>query len=647
LNEIVPFLIPDLKQAFSSRELRPSQAEMSSRVFDVLQSGQSVAAILPEDASEIAISQAVIAGLFRQGNDKNTRILIVLPSDTYAERYSRSMDWQGAGLRASRPDRAALRSALDMKRLTEESDLLILSGAELREVFRKGVLRSTQLDSYSLIVFEEIAEPGTISRYRADLSDLLPALSKRLTNFLLILHGDDQAIPKPWDVFDKMYIIGATYKRESARSARSNPTGRFQRQLPQIQPRIVSLDITCMERFLWMVIITGLLMLNYQPAALDVVIDRVRYLSLRMAPGLLAAVPVLLIALALLYIFKLIFHVILWRVNILGTLYSIAADTASSLKEIEEAQRQSKATGQAASREKTLEDLIQEMDFPGSRLLVTSVGKIARWVKKITSAWSGKEGWIREWKVVYKADQEDFEESFTFESPDGEIFGEWGIGIAGRAPVAQKIYAYAFKISLQDEDDGRSITQLIVSPQALAEGLYHETLTTNGESHAAAPGVELNVETQRLQLIIRMDDVTFVNLPEAPNRYFQSAKLTFNAYIREPYSEWDEEEPETAEPPEASVLPEQKKVPEFQIHNESDVSKRIKKVEEYKDPLLEMAREIAEQYEQVSVSLLQRRLRIGYMRSVRLIEGLVDSGVLKEASTEGKYVVAYTGGEEE
>ena len=40
------------------------------------------------------------------------------------------------------------------------------------------------------------------------------------------------------------------------------------------------------------------------------------------------------------------------------------------------------------------------------------------------------------------------------------------------------------------------------------------------------------------------------------------------------------------------------------------------------DPLLEAARELAEQHEHISTSFLQRRLHIGYPRAARIMEQL-------------------------
>jgi S-DNA-T family DNA segregation ATPase FtsK/SpoIIIE len=54
-------------------------------------------------------------------------------------------------------------------------------------------------------------------------------------------------------------------------------------------------------------------------------------------------------------------------------------------------------------------------------------------------------------------------------------------------------------------------------------------------------------------------------------------------------------------------------------------------VEEEEDPLLEQARELAQEHTRISTSLLQRRLHIGYPRAARLIDQLEAEGVIDTA----------------
>jgi S-DNA-T family DNA segregation ATPase FtsK/SpoIIIE len=44
------------------------------------------------------------------------------------------------------------------------------------------------------------------------------------------------------------------------------------------------------------------------------------------------------------------------------------------------------------------------------------------------------------------------------------------------------------------------------------------------------------------------------------------------------------------------------------------------------DPLLDAARQLAQEHEHISTSFLQRRLRIGYPRAARLMEQLEEEG---------------------
>jgi S-DNA-T family DNA segregation ATPase FtsK/SpoIIIE len=52
----------------------------------------------------------------------------------------------------------------------------------------------------------------------------------------------------------------------------------------------------------------------------------------------------------------------------------------------------------------------------------------------------------------------------------------------------------------------------------------------------------------------------------------------------------------------------------------------VEKVGHPDDPLLEMARQLAEQHTHISTSFLQRKLRIGYPRAARIMEQLEEEG---------------------
>ncbi|HET8841694.1 MAG TPA: DNA translocase FtsK, partial [Ktedonobacteraceae bacterium] len=57
---------------------------------------------------------------------------------------------------------------------------------------------------------------------------------------------------------------------------------------------------------------------------------------------------------------------------------------------------------------------------------------------------------------------------------------------------------------------------------------------------------------------------------------------------------------------------------------------------ELEDDLLEQAEQVVQEYERASISLLQRRLRIGYSRAARLIDLLEERGVISKAESGGR-----------
>ena len=67
-----------------------------------------------------------------------------------------------------------------------------------------------------------------------------------------------------------------------------------------------------------------------------------------------------------------------------------------------------------------------------------------------------------------------------------------------------------------------------------------------------------------------------------------------------------------------------------------EVSERASDEFEMEDELLEQAEQVVQEYERASISLLQRRLKIGYSRAARLIDLLEERGVISKAEAGGR-----------
>ena len=66
------------------------------------------------------------------------------------------------------------------------------------------------------------------------------------------------------------------------------------------------------------------------------------------------------------------------------------------------------------------------------------------------------------------------------------------------------------------------------------------------------------------------------------------------------------------------------------------MSEHISDEYELDDELLDQAEQVVQEYERASISLLQRRLRIGYSRAARLIDLLEERGIIGRIESGGR-----------
>ncbi|MGH2482373.1 MAG: FtsK/SpoIIIE domain-containing protein, partial [Ktedonobacteraceae bacterium] len=67
-----------------------------------------------------------------------------------------------------------------------------------------------------------------------------------------------------------------------------------------------------------------------------------------------------------------------------------------------------------------------------------------------------------------------------------------------------------------------------------------------------------------------------------------------------------------------------------------EVSEHVSDEFELEDELLDQAEQVVQEYERASISLLQRRLKIGYSRAARLIDLLEERGIISKAEAGGR-----------
>lgn len=124
-------------------------------------------------------------------------------------------------------------------------------------------------------------------------------------------------------------------------------------------------------------------------------------------------------------------------------------------------------------------------------------------------------------EVEYILGDDNFDTSFTIESPDGDFLGECGVGVTEVLDVEGGVQrADAFEVWLFDKGDIRTVTKVLVSEQAFRDEARSVRLAAKGDLVIAQPGLELTLETQSLRVTVTLRDCEFAEGSDGPEGYF-------------------------------------------------------------------------------------------------------------------------------
>lgn len=137
----------------------------------------------------------------------------------------------------------------------------------------------------------------------------------------------------------------------------------------------------------------------------------------------------------------------------------------------------------------------------------------------------GAESPVAQWMTTYLVGDDLFDDSFSIDSPAGEFKGECGVGIADTIGVGEPKRVSAFEIWLFDKNDIQTVTKVVMSSHAYNDETNHNRLAAKGEPILAQPGAEVVLETQTLQMVVRVVDMAYGGgaLPE--NSFFERVTL--------------------------------------------------------------------------------------------------------------------------
>jgi hypothetical protein len=120
----------------------------------------------------------------------------------------------------------------------------------------------------------------------------------------------------------------------------------------------------------------------------------------------------------------------------------------------------------------------------------------------------------------YKLGDDLFDDSFSIDSPAGEFLGECGVGISETIGVGDPKKVTAFEVWLFDKNDIQTVTKVLMSDHAYHDDTIHQRLVAKGEPILAEPGSETVLETQSLQMVVRVVDMGYGDGALPPQSFF-------------------------------------------------------------------------------------------------------------------------------
>jgi hypothetical protein len=122
----------------------------------------------------------------------------------------------------------------------------------------------------------------------------------------------------------------------------------------------------------------------------------------------------------------------------------------------------------------------------------------------------------------YTLGNDNYDTSYSLETPRGEFLGECGMGISETIGEGKPDKVVAFDLWLFDKADVRTVTQILMSEYAFKDQPTRTKLATKGEAILAEKGKTLRFETASLRIDAQITELMYAtNTNYPPNSHFQ------------------------------------------------------------------------------------------------------------------------------
>lgn len=132
---------------------------------------------------------------------------------------------------------------------------------------------------------------------------------------------------------------------------------------------------------------------------------------------------------------------------------------------------------------------------------------------------------LNQWITTYLIGDDLYDVSFPIDSPGGEFIGECGVGIADTIGVGAPKRVSSVEVWLFDKNDIETETKVLMTDHAYNDEATRERLDKKGELILAQPNSEFVLETETLQMVVRVVDVSYGEGPLPERSFFDRLTL--------------------------------------------------------------------------------------------------------------------------
>ncbi len=137
---------------------------------------------------------------------------------------------------------------------------------------------------------------------------------------------------------------------------------------------------------------------------------------------------------------------------------------------------------------------------------------------------------VAQFMSTYVFGDDRYDESFTFDAPNGEFLGECGVSISDIIGVGEPKKISAFDIWLFDKNDIQTVTKVLMSKHSYEDPNTLQRLEIRGEPILAEPDKQFVLETATLRLEGRIVDIIYGEMPLPEDSYFQRSTVELAIY---------------------------------------------------------------------------------------------------------------------